>query len=272
MDDNSKKRGVKCKLTKAKIGILHKSVMRHPQYRYIANDLGLNSTSTVKNYLIAGERYQAKYEDTLTDLFGIYAGEYEDIFNEHYVEYEDLFCMKHDLEDGKIPDKLKPSFDRFMMKSKFEFIEKHVSQDEDKVFDSVTLSEDPERDKEIKLYIKFYRVYTRARAFKESTYIEYLDSHANTSKNVGISFKMLEKLNKEDFGETPKEVNISGGIGVQHYSVIDLAIEEEAKAQLGETQALGLPDLQSDSIIDIPEDDITREVEGLGITIDNGDI
>ena len=95
-------------------------------------------------------------------------------------------------------------------------------------------------------------------------------------KKIGMeddkAFKMLEKLNKEDFGETPKEVNISGGIGVQHYSVIDLAIEEEAKAQLGENQALGLPDLQSDSIIDIPEDDITREVEGLGITIDNGDI
>lgn len=269
MSEDSKRCGAKCKLSKAKIAILHKSVMRHPQYRYIANDLGLNSTSTVKNYLVSGERYLNRFEDKLYDLFSIYAGEYEDIFNEHYIEYEDLFCMKHDLEDGKIPDKLKPAFDRFMQKSKFEFIEKHVSQDEDKILDSVILSDIPEKDKEIKLYIKFYRVYTRARAFKESTYIEYLDSHANTSKNVGISFKMLEKLNKEDFGETPKEVNVTGGIGVQHYSIIDLAIEEEAKSQIEDNTRLGIPTLYNDnSVIDIPEEDISRELEEIDINLE----
>ena len=256
--------GAKCKLTKEKIGILHKSVMRHPQLKYIAHDLGSISIGTVRNYLAYGEQLLDEYEDKLQDLYGIYSGEYEDIFEDIRIQYEDEFCMKYDLEDGKIPDKLRPTFNSYMQKARCEFIERKVSQEEDKILDGITLSDDPDKDEEMKLYIKFYRVYTRARAFKESTYIENLDTFANTSKNVAISLKMLEKLNKEDFGETPRQVNVNASVG--HYSIIDLAIEEEAKASIPDNLQQHLPDYNT---IDIPEEDIIRESNSIDISEGN---
>ena len=267
LEDDTRRTGPKCKLTKAKIAILHKSVMRHPQLKYVANDLGLNSINTVKNYLAYGEQFLEQYEDKLIDLFSIYSGEYEDIFEDIKIQYEDEFCMKYDLEDGKIPDKLRPMFNSFMQKARCEFIERKVSQEEDKVLESAVLHPNSITDDEIKLYIKFYRVYTRARAFKEGTYIENLDTFANTSKNVAISLKMLEKLNKEDFGEQPREVNVSGNVGVQHFSIIDLAIEEESRMALPDNLQKPL----ENGVIDVPEEDIIREVESLPLKVERGE-
>lgn len=261
----TRRTGPKCKLNRAKIGILHKSVMRHPQFKYVAHDLGLNSINTVKNYLAYGEQILSDNEDKLSDLYSIYSGEYEDIFEDIKIQYEDEFCMKYDLEDGKIPDKMRPMFNTFMQKARCEFIERKVSQEEDKILEKVTLSDNPETDEEMKLYVKFYRVYMRARAFKESTYIENLDTFANTSKNVAISLKMLEKLNKEDFGEAPKEVTVNANVG--HYSIIDLAIEEEERMSLPDNLQKSLPqsNTNDDDIIDIPEEYITRECESIVI-------
>jgi hypothetical protein len=100
----------------------------------------------------------------------------------------------------------------------------------------------------------FSRIYDRARAVKEIGYLQNVDRHCGTSKNVALSLKMLEKMNKDDFGETVKH---EGTIEVNNKSIISMAIFEEKKAQ----QAI---EAKKENVIDVTPTNLlslSKEVE-----------
>ena len=81
------------------------------------------------------------------------------------------------------------------------------------------------------MMIRFARIYHRGVCTVEMSYLNNIERHCGTSKNVGLSLKMLEKLNKEDFGET-STVNHTGEVAVNNKSILSLAIDYEKQQKL----------------------------------------
>ena len=239
------KTGPKLSLNEKKLKALFPAMLIAPQDKYIANALGVKP-QTIKLWVANGEAIQDKFEDLLEPLDEIFSFEYEDVFESRKPEFEDQFKLLYDIGlDEKIPDRLRLEYNNFMQKEKSKFIENNIQRRENEILDGIQLGQTELQDKEFKLYLKFWRIYNRARCAKEMSYLQNIDKHAGSSKNVGLSLKMLEKLNKEDFAET-QTVTHEGSIMMDTKSVLSLAINWEKQQR--EQQLL---DKKDENIIDV---------------------
>lgn len=239
------KTGPKLSLNDKKLKALFPAMLIAPLDKYIANALGVKPR-TIKEWVVNGEAIQDRFEEQLEPLDEIFNFEYEDIFENRKIEFEDQFKLLYDIElDEKIPDRLRLEYNNFMQKEKCKFIENNIQRRENELLENIQLGQNDVQDKEFKLYLKFSRIYNRAKCAKEISYLQNIDKHAGSSKNVGLSLKMLEKLNKEDFAET-QTVTHEGSITMDTKSVLSLAINWEKQQR--EQQLLSKND---EHIIDV---------------------
>ena len=155
--------------------------------------------------------------------------------------------MLYDLEpEEKIADRLRLEYNNFMLNEKRKFIEANIYRRENDLLEDVVLVEDEDLNEEYKMYIKFARIYQRAKCVKEIGYLQNIDKHAGTSKNVGLSLKLLEKMNKDDFSDQ-QIVKHEGNIEVNTKSILSLALNYE-KQQKEQTLQL---EAKKDNIIDV---------------------
>lgn len=254
-----RKTGPKLALNKKKLKVLFPAMMIAPQNKYIANALGLNKAETVKNWVLAGEKLMENFEDKLEPLDEIFSFEYEPVFENRKLEFDALFRKLYELEpEEKIPDRLRLEYNNFMLNEKRKFIESNIERRENDILDDIQLSDNKDLDEEFKLYIKFARIYNRAKCVKEIGYIQNIDKHAGTSKNVGLSLKMLEKMNKEDFAET-QTVKHEGNIEVNTKSILALAMSYERQER---EKQLALKN-SNENIIDVQKINLIEEKEGV---------
>lgn len=243
----SKRTGPKLILNRKKLKALFPAMMIAPQDKYIAYALGVSKVETIRNWVLNGKVLMAQFDDKLEELDSIFSFEYEAIFEQRKLEFDEKFRMLYDLEpEEKIADRLRLEYNNFMLNEKRKFIEANIFRKENDVLDSITLVEDKDLDEEYKLYINFARIYERAKCVKEIGYLQNIDKHAGTSKNVGLSLKLLEKMNKEDFSDI-QTIKHEGNIEVNTKSILSLALNYEKQQR---EQMLSL-DNKKENIIDV---------------------
>lgn len=239
--------GPKLLLNKKKLKALFPAMMIAPQDRYIAYALGVTKVDTIKSWVNTGNVLMEQFEDKLEGLDDIFSFEYEAVFENRKLEYDAKFRMLYDLEpEEKIADRLRLEYNNFMLNEKRKFIEANIYRKDCEFLDDIILVDNEEVNEEYKLYIKFARIYQRAKCVKEIGYLQNIDKHASTSKNVALSMKMLEKMNKTDFADT-QTVKHEGNIEVNTKSVLALALnyEKELKQQQMQIES------KKDNIIDV---------------------
>lgn len=257
------KTGPKLGLNNKKLKALFPAMMIAPQNKYIANALGVNRADNIKVWYLNGMALLEKFETELEPLDDIFSFEYEATFETRREEFEDNFKLLYDVGlDEKIPDRLRLEYNNYMLNEKRKFVENNIEHRENDILDNITFSENKEMDDEIKLYIKFARIYNRAKCVKEVGYIQNIDKHAGTSKNVGLSLKMLEKMNKEDFGDT-QTVKHEGNIQINTKSILALSMqlekEEKLKQQLLAQKNENIIDVQPINLLEVSEEDKIKD-------------
>lgn len=238
------RKGPKLALNEKKLKALFPAMMIAPQNKYIAYALGVTKTDTIQQWYMNGKVLLEQFEDKLEELDDIFSFEYEAVFENRKLEFDAKFRQMYEIEpEEKIADRLRLEYNNFMLNEKRKFIEANINRRELEILNDVELSPDEDLDREFKLYIRFTRIYDRARAVKEIGYLQAVDKHSQTSRNVGLALKMLEKMNKEDFGET-QFVNHSGTVEVNNKSILSLALNWEKQTR----QAL---EAKKDNYIDV---------------------
>lgn len=227
----TKRCGPKLTLNEKKLKVLFPAMMRAPQDKYIAYALGVSKVGTIKQWYMNGKVLLEQFEEKLEELDEIFSFEYEEVFEYHKIEFDAKFRMMYDLDpEDIIQDRLRLEYNNFMLNEKRKFIEDKISKRENDILDKIQLADNEDMDREFKLYIRFARIYDRARAVKEIGYLSNIDRHAGTSKNVGLSLKLLERMNTEDFGEK-QQIQHSGTVEVNNKSIISLALNYEREAK-----------------------------------------
>jgi hypothetical protein len=245
--------GPKISLTWKKLKSLFPAMMIAPQDKYIAYALGVTKPETIKQWYHAGKVLQEQFEDKLVEFDDIFSFEYEALFEDRKLEFDALFRKNYDLEpEDKIPDRLYNEYNNFVLNQKRKFIESKIFEREKEIIDKVILSPDESLNEEFKLYVMFSRIYDRARAVKEIGYLQNVDRHCGTSKNVALSLKMLEKMNKDDFGDT---VTHTGTIEVNNKSIISMAISaEKAQQQAIEAKKEKIIDVKPINLLELSKE------------------
>ena len=217
-------------LNNKKIKALY-SAMLHGgiQIKYISYNLGVKE-KTIRSWIAGGDTLCDNFEEELAPLEDIFPYMYMDLWENKKEEYECEFRRINDIED-KIPDRLYNSYMNFMDKERKKFIESNIARRENEILKDIKLVDDKTVDEQYKMMIRFARIYHRGVCTVEMSYLNNIERHCGTSKNVGLSLKMLEKLNKEDFGET-STVKHTGEVAVNNKSILSLAIDYEKQQKL----------------------------------------
>lgn len=203
-------------ITLKKIKNLHNIIIREEYPELIASKLGVRKGQP-EQWLKMGEDYIEKYDLILSDsgLYDIDIPEMEENEIKNKVKYMNDFLIEHEFET--INNKNKKIFEEYFEKKSGDFIEDQVYKKEDEILDELKFDLNPDKNYLIKLYIKFCRVWERAKARSTSRYLKNCQYHSGSSKNVGIS---KEKLKEEFNIEEKVNHTISGQI-----SIVDLMME-----------------------------------------------
>lgn len=251
------RQGAKLLLDERRLKLLFPAMQVAVQAKYIAYALGVAKPDTIKQWIKAGEVLQDQFEQELEPLNDIAPFEYESIFESRKLEFDAEFRKLYDLQpEDKIADRLKLEYNNFLTTEKKKFIEKNVERKEDEILKKIKLSDDEDLDKEFKLYIRFARIYNRGVCTTEMGYITNINRHASTSKNVALSMKMLEKMNKEDFADT-QTVNHTGTLEVQSKSILGIALnwEKQQRQALEAKENVNLIDITPQALIETTKKD-----------------
>lgn len=241
------RQGRKFTIDERKLKALFPAMLIAPQIKYIAYALGVRSVDTIKSWIASGEALQDQYSDKLGELDDIFPFEFEPYFENRKLEYDAEFRAIHSLEpEVKIADRMYNEYKQFMLKAKRKFIEGNISRKEQEILENIEFTGDKDIDAEFRLLIRFARIYKRGVCVVELGYIDNINTHSSTSKNVALSMKMLEKMNKEDFADV-QTVNHTGMIDVQTKSILALALQSEK--ELKEKQLL--LDKDDTNVIDV---------------------
>lgn len=256
----TKRTGPKLALNNKKLKALFPAMMIAPMPKYIAYSLGISKPDTIRNWVASGDALMEEYAELLEPLDNIFSFEYEALFENRKLQYDSEFRKLYELEpEEKIPDRLRLEYKNFMLNEKRKFIEGNIERKENEILDEITLSTSEDINEEYKLYIKFARIFHRAKAVKEIGYLQNVDYHASSSKNVGLSLKMLQLSNREDFGEQ-QIVNHTGNIAVDTKSILSLALNWE-KSQREQMQQI---ETKQENVIDvIPLNLIEEKKDGI---------
>lgn len=241
------KKGPKLSLDERKLKILFKVMQKAPTYKYIAYSLGVSKTETIKQWYTTGCYLMNQFEDELSELETLLPMDYILIFEDRQEEYTNEFKILYGVEDDKpIPDRLWGKYNDFLTDEKNNFVESNLQRREKEILNSIKLNEDEELDKEFKLYIRFARIYNRAKCSLEIDLLNSVTRNGKSAKNAQLGFKLLQTYNKEDFGET-QTVNHIGTISVNDNSILSMALlwEKQQKDKMKQIES------KNDNVIDV---------------------
>lgn len=249
--------GAKLALNEQKIKALFSIIINSaPTPKYVAYGLGIQKPETIKQWINAGEILQEQFEDELDELGNIFPFQYEPIFESRKQEYDNEFKILYDIgEQDQIPDRLKLTYENWILKEKQMFIENHIARKEKDILSKVQLVEDEQIDNEYKLLIQFSRIFHRAKCVVEMGLLSSINKHSKTAKNVQLGYKLLQTYNKEDFAET-QTVNHTGSVEVNNKSILSLALNwEKQQRQSLEAKENNLIDITPQALIETAKKD-----------------
>ena len=217
--------GRKFSLDKRKVKALYQAMLYGGiQIKYIAYNLGVKE-NTLRSWIEAGNTLCEAYEDKLEELEDIFPYMYLDLWENKKEQYEAEFRQIHEIEGG-IPDRLYNTYTQFMDNERKKFIEDNISRREREILEDIEFTNDESIDEQYRLLIRFARIYKRGVCTVEMGYLSNINKHCSTSKNVGLSLKLLEKLNREDFADQ-QVVKHEGTIDVNTKSILGLSLQWE---------------------------------------------
>lgn len=217
--------GRKFSLDKKKVKALYQAMLYGGiQIKYIAYNLGVRE-NTLRSWIEAGNTLCETYEDKLEELEDIFPYMYLDLWENKKEQYEAEFRQIHEIDD-KIPDRLYNTYTQFMDNERKKFIEDNISRREREILEDIEFTNDESVNEQYRLLIRFARIYQRGVCTVEMGYLSNVNKHCSTSKNVGLSLKMLEKFNKADFADQ-QVVKHEGVIDVNTKSILSLALNYE---------------------------------------------
>ena len=181
--------------------------------------------NTLRSWIEAGNTLCENFEDKLDELEDIFPYMYIDLWENKKEQYDAEFKRIHDIED-KIPDRLYNTYVQFMDNERKKFIEDNIARREREILEDIEFTGDNDTDEQYRLLIRFARIYKRGVCTVEMGYLSNVNKHCSTSKNVGLSLKMLEKLNRSDFSDQ-QVVKHEGTIDVNTKSILSLALNYE---------------------------------------------
>ena len=235
--------GRKFSLNKKKVKALYQAMLYGGiQIRYISYNLGVRE-NTLRSWIEAGNTLCENFENKLDELEDIFPYMYIDLWENKKEQYDAEFKRIHDIED-KVPDRLYNTYVQFMEKEKLKFIEDNIARREREILEDIEFTGDNDTDEQYRLLIRFARIYKRGVCTVEMGYLSNVNKHCSTSKNVGLSLKLLEKLNKEDFADQ-QVVKHEGTIDVNTKSILGLSLkwEKEQREALAQRDT-GVIDVQ----------------------------
>lgn len=236
--------GRKFSLNKQKVKALYQAMLYGGiQIRYIAYNLGVRE-NTLRSWIDAGNTLCEAYEDKLEELEDIFPYMYMDLWENKKEQYDAEFRRIHELED-KIPDRLYNTYVQFMDNERKKFIEDNIARREREILEDIEFTGDNDTDEQYRLLIRFARIYKRGVCTVEMGYLSNVNKHCSTSKNVGLSLKLLEKLNRSDFADQ-QVVKHEGTIDVNTKSILGLSLQWEKQQR----EALAQRDI---GVIDVTE-------------------
>lgn len=236
--------GRKFSLNKKKVKALYQAMLYGGiQIRYIAYNLGVRE-NTLRSWIDAGNTLCENFEDKLDELEDIFPYMYIDLWENKKEQYDAEFKRIHDIED-KVPDRLYNTYVQFMDNERKKFIEDNIARREREILEDIEFTGDNDTDEQYRLLIRFARIYKRGVCTVEMGYLSNVNKHCSTSKNVGLSLKMLERLNREDFSDQ-QVVKHEGTIDVNTKSILGLSLKWEKEQR----EALAQRDT---GIIDVTE-------------------
>ena len=235
--------GRKFSLNKQKVKALYQAMLYGgTQIRYIAYNLGVKE-NTLRSWIEAGNTLCENFEDKLDELEDIFPYMYIDLWENKKEQYDAEFKQIHEIE-GSIPDRLYNAYVQFMDNERKKFIEDNIARREREILEDIEFTGDDDTDEQYRLLIRFARIYKRGVCTVEMGYLSNVNKHCSTSKNVGLSLKLLEKLNKEDFADQ-QVVKHEGTIDVNTKSILGLSLkwEKEQREALAQRDT-GVIDVQ----------------------------
>lgn len=234
--------GRKFSLDKKKVKALYQAMLYGGiQIKYIAYNLGVRE-NTLRGWIEAGNTLCETYEDKLEELEEIFPYMYIDLWENKKEQYEAEFRQIHEIDD-KIPDRLYNTYVQFMDNERKKFIEDNISRKEREILEEIEFTNDESIDEQYRLLIRFARIYQRGVCTVEMGYLSNVNKHCSTSKNVGLSLKMLEKFNKADFADQ-QVVKHEGTIDVNTKSILSLALNYEKEMRQIEQNKTQIIDVQ----------------------------
>lgn len=217
--------GRKFSLDKKKVKALYQAMLYGGiQIKYIAYNLGVKE-NTLRGWIEAGNTLCETYEDKIEELEEIFPYMYIDLWENKKEQYEAEFRQIHEIDD-KIPDRLYNTYVQFMDNERKKFIEDNISRKEREILEEIEFTNDESIDEQYRLLIRFARIYQRGVCTVEMGYLSNVNKHCSTSKNVGLSLKMLEKFNRADFADQ-QVVKHEGTIDVNTKSILGLSLQWE---------------------------------------------
>ena len=234
--------GRKFSLDKKKVKALYQAMLYGGiQIKYIAYNLGVRE-NTLRSWIDAGNTLCEAYEDKLEELEDIFPYMYMDLWENRKEEFEAEFRRIHELDD-KVPDRLYNTYVQFMDNERKKFIEENISRREREILEDIEFTDDESTNEQYRLLIRFARIYQRGVCTVEMGYLSNVNKHCSSSKNVGLSLKMLEKFNKADFADQ-QVVKHEGVIDVNTKSILSLALNYEKEMRQIEQNKTQIIDVQ----------------------------
>lgn len=191
--------GKKPEISDKKINTLYKLMKMFKKPNIVANVLNVDKRtfaswiSKGNEYLEKNREFSLELSDCILDAI-IHSEEYMQS-NEEFFKQE---FMQETYSDG-INGKNFARYAEWRQNKLHDFIEDYTSKSENELINSYKFHEIDSKDETIKKYIKVARIVSRANNSNLNKYLEYVDKHAGTAKNVTLAKWLIETLEPEEF-------------------------------------------------------------------------
>lgn len=192
------------KINRYKLNHLFKNIRKLNGGRgLIARKLGI-TPATFDEYLKTGKEYLDKFADKLMPIYEIDIDTLEENIDSTKSEYLDEFLQNNG--DNVLSDKNKNAFEVYFYDIREKQKENIIYQFQKEIIENIKWSDNDKENEKIEILMLFALIYERGQLSLDEELLYLKNRYSkSSSKHVGIIVKDLERRNKEDFGEIPKQ-------------------------------------------------------------------
>lgn len=213
--------GRKSEISQTKIDAIYELIRTHKFIGIVAGLLGKHE-NTIKDWINKGNKILEKNQELNDELVDRYLENrnkiqkiYEDAMEVELIHFKE----KNNIENTTSKTLLDRFINEYNLKKVKEF-EQICKENEENLINNYLFSEDEEENQKMKQYVKFSRAFFRGKIANTAFYQSNIDKHAATSINVGLSWKMLERIESDNYAEKPQKIDHSHNHNIV---LIDLA-------------------------------------------------